>query len=423
MRHALFVAFHYPPEASSSGVLRTLKYTRYLPERGWRVSVITPEASNHPIRDAGLERQIPPQVSVVRTRAVNTKRNLSILGRYPALLALPDSWIGWLPFAVAAGRRLVAIDPIDLVYSTSPHATAHLIAGRIASIARKAWVTDFRDPWIEDPPEPGTPIGPVFRTVNRWLERRVVSRCDAVVTSTAHLRDEMRRRYAELPADKFRAILNGFDEADFEELRLSATPPGTRLRIVHAGSINALFRDPRPLFDALGRSIRDGRIAASGVELRFVGGGAYGDDPAVRASIASAGLTESVVFLPRVPYEESLRELSQADLLLLLQASDDTVGLVPAKLYEYLRTRKPVFALVRPGAVSEVLARTGGGWCANPEDSGTLDATLAQILQHWQRAELAGHAADADALRHFDRRALAGELADVFDSACRLRGT
>jgi len=30
MKHALFVAYHYPPESSSSGVLRTLKYTRYL---------------------------------------------------------------------------------------------------------------------------------------------------------------------------------------------------------------------------------------------------------------------------------------------------------------------------------------------------------------------------------------------------------
>ena len=421
MRHALFVAFHYPPEASSSGVLRTLKYTRYLPERGWRVSVITPEASTHPITDAMLESQIPPQTRVVRTRALNTKRDLSILGRYPALLALPDTWIGWLPFAVAAGRRLFADDGVDLVYSTSPHATAHLIAGRLAAISRKPWVTDFRDPWIEDPPEPGTPNGPVFRTVNRWLERRVVSRCDTVVTSTNQLRDEMHRRYPDQRADKFRAILNGYDEADFRDLALAPSRPGPRLRIVHAGSINAQFRDPRPLFDALGRMVRAGRLVASEVELCFMGGGPYGDAPEVRASIAQAGLTDSVAFLPRVPYDESLRQLSGADPLLLLQASDDTVGLVPAKLYEYLRTRKPVLALVRQGAVSEVMAKTGGGWCTDPDHAESLDAAVARIVQSWRSDDLAAHAADMAELSRFDRRALAGELADVFDLVSRRR--
>ena len=88
--HALFVAFHYPPEASSSGVLRTLKYSRYLPEHGWRVSVITPKESAYSVRDPKLEDQIPPATKVVRTPYLNTKRDLSIRGIYPALFALPD---------------------------------------------------------------------------------------------------------------------------------------------------------------------------------------------------------------------------------------------------------------------------------------------------------------------------------------------
>ena len=196
MRHALFITFHFPPEASSSGVLRTLKYARYLEELGWRVSVITPAISAYDVCDTSLEAQIPATTKVIRTRYVNTKRHLSWRGIYPAVLAIPDRWIGWMPWAVAAGRKLIAQDPIDLVYSTSPHATSHVIAGRLAAFAGKPWVTDFRDPWIEDPPEPGTPNGLVYRTVNRWLERRVVQSCDAVVTSTTQLRDLLRSRYS-----------------------------------------------------------------------------------------------------------------------------------------------------------------------------------------------------------------------------------
>src|SRR5229473_4827401 len=81
LRHALFVAFHYPPEASSSGVLRTLKYSRYLPERGWRVTVITPHTSAYTVCDSQLEEQISSSTRVIRTPYLNIKRHLSVRGR------------------------------------------------------------------------------------------------------------------------------------------------------------------------------------------------------------------------------------------------------------------------------------------------------------------------------------------------------
>src|ERR1700676_2428424 len=118
-RHALFVAFHVPPEASSSGVLRTLKYIRYLDDLGWRVTVISPKVEAYSITDRALERQFPASCRIIRTAFVNTKRSLSLLGRYPALLAVPDVWIGWLPWGIAAGGRVANADPFDIVYSTS----------------------------------------------------------------------------------------------------------------------------------------------------------------------------------------------------------------------------------------------------------------------------------------------------------------
>lgn len=418
MRHALFVAFHYPPEASSSGVLRTLKYSRYLPDYGFRVSVIAPATSAYVVSDPQLEKQIPAHTRVVRTRYINTRRNLAVRGVYPALLAIPDVWIGWWPWAVRAGKKLFAEDPFDVVYSTSPHATSHLIAGRLAGYAAKPWVVDFRDPWIEDPPEPGTPNGLIYRNVNRRLERWVVRRSSAIIASTTHLRELLCSRYPELPAGKLHAILNGYDEADFAGLTIAQGAGGRQLRIVHAGSINAEFRDPRPLFTVLGRLIRSGALGAEDCAIEFVGAGAFGDSQEVRAAVAQAGLADVVSFLPRVPYDESLRRLSQADLLLLLQASDDTVGLVPAKLYEYLRAQKPTLALVRTGSVTEVLDRTGGGWCADPADLDALERAMLQVIRAWRGDQLRAHCADLDVLRRFDRRALAGELAEVLNGVC-----
>ena len=413
MKHALFVAFHYPPEASSSGVLRTLKYSRYLADYGWRVTVLTLHPDAYQIVDDNLLKQIPDTVRVVRTSYLNTKRNLSLWGRYPAILAVPDTWIGWLPWAVAAGRRVMQEDPVDLIFSTSPHATAHMIARSLSKSSGAPWVTDFRDPWYEEPPEPGTPA--IVHWFARRLERKVIAKASHVVTSTTQLRDMLQQRYAGQPPNKFTAILNGYDEADFSALPVNQTQRNERMMIVHAGNINAEFRDPRPMFRAVRKAADRGEIDPSKLCFRFIGGGEFGESAEMSQCVAECGLAQSVEFLPRVPYEASLAELANADALLLLQASDDTAGLVPAKLYEYLRAQRPVLALVFPGATTDVLATTGGGWAVDPRNANEMEQSLSGAFRAWESNTLAQHCANLDTLRQYDRRSLTGKLAQIFD--------
>lgn len=396
-------------------MLRTLKYTRYLADYGWRVTVIAPEEAAYDITDAKLSEQIPPTVRVVQTRFLNVKKHLAIRGIYPALLAVPDTWVGWLPWAVAAGRRVFSEDPYDLIYSTSPHATAHVIALRLVAHTKKPWVTDFRDPWFEDIPEPGAPKGRLYRWANQTLERKVVHNCSRAVASTTQLRDLLQARYMQEPKSKILAILNGYDEADFASLPVAEKTRGDKLVIVHAGSINADFRNPRPLFAALRAEADSGAIDLAKISVRFVGPGGFADSEDMKSAVARLGLRDTVEFLPRVSYDKALLELMRADLLLLLQASPDTASLVPAKLYEYLRTFRPVLALVWPGATADVLGITGGGWAVAPEDTQAMQAVVRNIYGDWQNGKLDAVHADAEALRQFDRRNLTRKLAAVFD--------
>jgi len=413
-RHALFVAYHYPPESSSSGVLRTLKHTRYLGRFGWRVTVLTLDRRAYDTVDPLLEAQVPADVRVVRTPFIEVKRHLAVRGWYPSILAIPDRSIGWLPWAVAAGRRIVRSDLVDVIYSTSPHATAHLIALSIVRRARVPWVVDFRDPWYEDPPEPGTTR--IRQFAARRLERRVVARADRIVASTARLRNMLAARYPWKPQEAFLAIPNGYDEGDFAHIAASANPPGNEMLIVHAGSINENFRDPRPVFEAVQRAVAEGEIERSRIRLRFLGAGPFGDSVAMREAVRQAGLTSNVEFRPRLSYQDSLLEQSRASVLLLLQASPDTIDLVPAKLFEYLRTRRPVLALVPEGATSEVLRETGGGWVVEPGDSHVLSAILVTAYRAWTSGRLGSLAADPQRLETFSRERLAAALASQFDA-------
>jgi glycosyltransferase involved in cell wall biosynthesis len=193
--------------------------------------------------------------------------------------------------------------------------------------------------------------------------------------------------------------------------------------MVHAGSINADFRDPRPLFRALRRLIDGGRLDRNSLSLRFIGPGDYADSEAVRSAVSEANLINQVEFLPRVPFDEALRELASADVLLLLQASADTVELIPAKLYEYLRAQKPVLAVVYPGATSEILSTTGGGWTVDPRDEAALEETIAVAYNVWVTGNLSTVTANLDTLRRYERRTLTGNLASLFDRlhACGVR--
>jgi glycosyltransferase involved in cell wall biosynthesis len=306
-----------------------------------------------------------------------------------------------------------------VVFSTSPHPTAHLIAQRIARACNAPSVIDFRDPWYEEPPEPGTPK--IVHWYARYKERRVVGAAAHVIASTSSLRDLLRSRYPDVPPEKFSSILNGFDNADFAAVAPLARVSSGKLVILHAGSINGQFRDPRPLFAAMRKLIDAGAIAADSLRLRFLGPGEFAQSAAIAASLTEHRLGDCVEFLPRVDYQEGLRQMANADLLLLLQASDDTASLVPAKLYEYLRAQCPVLALVRPGAAADVLQYTGGGWHCDPADGNALYDTLESIVALARSNQLARHIADQERLGQFDRRALTGQLATIFAAVSERR--
>jgi len=421
MKHALFVAYHYPPESSSSGVLRTLKYTRYLGRFGWRVTVVTLNRDAYQVTDPKLEEQIPSDVRVVRTRFIDVKKHLAIRGSYPSFFAIPDRWIGWWPWAVAAGNRVIKDGPVDLIYSTSPHATAHLIGWQLSRLADVPWVTDFRDPWYEDPPEAGTTR--VAQFAARRLERCVVRRADRIVASTVRLRDALSARYLWKPRDRFVAIPNGFDEDDFSGAGDLSRPSSDELLLVHAGSIHAGFRDPRPVLEAVRWAAEARLVDPARIRIRFLGGGAFGESLEMKQAVEQAGLKSQVEFLPRVSYAAALSELSRAGVLLLLQASADTVDLVPAKLFEYLRAGRPVLAVAPEGATAEILRDTGGGWVVDPADSTGLRDTIVTAYRAWSKGSLDSVTADRTVLEKFSRERLAAALAAQFDALVGSRPT
>ncbi len=411
-KNVLIIAFHYPPDLSSSGVLRVLKFTRYLPEFGWMPTVLTVQEKFYENTDHALLKQIPAEVEVRRTRALNMKKTFSIRGRYLRIMSLPDRFVGWLPFAVWAGLRLIRRRKIRILYSTSPLASAHLIALTLKFLTGLPWVADFRDPWTE-PAIASNPKAPLFR-LECFLEDQVVRRADRVIATTSQLRDDLLARHAGLAPGKAVVIPNGYDEEDFGSVHMVPDDPPP-VRITHAGLVDESYRSPRTFFAALADLLTRKILTPQQIRVDFLGGGNYVESPAFHSLVTELGLERVVHVLPRVSYAESLARQARSHGLLLLQCGEDTRTLIPAKAFEYLRIGRPVIALVPVSASSELFQRVGGAQVVHPSDIPAIQAAILELVAG-ARSGLWRSSADTQALANYTRRSLSGRLAKEFET-------
>jgi len=342
----LMVAFHFPPQSGSSGIQRTLKFAEYLPAHGWQPLVL----SAHPraYADAGGEPYAGP-AEVTRAFALDSARHLALRGRYLRLLALPDRWVGWCLGAIPAGLRLVRRTRCQVIWSTYPIASAHLIGLVLRRLTGLPWIADLRDPMIDD----AYPTDPWMRKAAAWVERQTVRHCSRAVCTTAGAVRSYRRRYPEVPPERFQLIENGYDEEEFARAVPASRPAGGPFVLLHSGIVYPSERDPRPLFAALGRLRRDALLDSASFRLVLRA-------PVHEALLADLarehGIGDMVEIAPALPYRAALAEMLAADGLLVLQAANCNEQ-VPAKLYEYLRAGRPILALTDPAGDTAALMR------------------------------------------------------------------
>jgi len=350
VNRVLMVAFHYPPLRGSSGIQRTLSFSRQLPTYGWEPLVLSASRSAYPHTSS---EQACGTTIIHRSAALDAARHLSIRGRYPAWLARPDRWISWWLSAVPTGLWLIRRFRPALIWSTYPIATAHLIALALHRMTGLPWVADQRDPLTDF----GYPADMRTRAIHHWLEHQLVRHASALVcTAPGALRD-WSGRFPELRNGQLALIENGYDEASFPAPGGQRPAQGTQpFKLLHSGIVYPSERDPTQLFAALAELQQGGAIDAASFKLLLRDSG---HDALLDTMIRRHGIQNIVELAPALGYREALAEMMSADGLLLLQASNCNAQ-IPAKLYEYLRARRPILALTDPQGDTARQLRSAG---------------------------------------------------------------
>jgi glycosyltransferase involved in cell wall biosynthesis len=409
----LVVACNFPPDASV-GTQRTLRLVRHLTAGGWGVDVLTlaPEGFRPgTVTDPALLTKVPPSVTVLRARPQRPFERLSaaLKGRTPAgsatpgttgpapaaagvgvrparagtlstlrravtaMLTLPDREVSWLVPAVWKAWRHARHSRPDVIYSSGPPFTAHVVALVLSRLIGVPWVADFRDPWARAPWREDR-----FEFERRaWavFERQVVMRADRVVFVTATNRDDFGTAYGPQVAQRFALISNGCDASEFEGLQRRGAGPFV---LLHAGSLYGA-RNPAGLLRAVAAAIENGDLDPAAFRLRFLGRiGIPGLNlPEVAREL---GLGDVVEFVNHVPRRDSLQQMVDASALLVVQPV--TTVSIPAKLYEYMASGRPILALAQPGGeTAELVERARGGISVLADDDAAVTRGVIDVVR------------------------------------------
>jgi glycosyltransferase involved in cell wall biosynthesis len=406
VKKVLIVAYHFPPQAGSSGYLRALKFCRYLPEHGWQPSVLTVHPRAYTQTNPSQLSEVPATVSVRRAFALDAQRHLSFKGRYLKAMSLPDRWVSWCLGAVPAGLRLLRQQKCDAILSTFPIASAILIGWILHRLTGKPWIVDLRDSMTE----PDYPSDRLTWKVYRWLEKLAVRDAAHLIFTASSAIKMYLERYPELSPARCSLILNGYDEEDFRHVVASPARTNRPFRLVHMGLLYPSERDPRPFFQALSQLQKDGALDASQVQIELR---ASGFDSTYEPMIRDHGLENLVRLLPPLPYREALQDSANADGLLLFQAANCDHQ-IPAKIFEYLRLAKPILALTsHTGDTAALLRETGGSTIVDIADWQAIHRALPEFLKAVETLSHAGP--EPDLVKRYSRREQARALARLLD--------
>lgn len=401
------IAYHFPPLAGSSGIQRTLRFVQHLPALGWQPLVLTASPNAYERTGDDLLAEVPADTVVRRAFALDTARHLQISGRYVSWMARPDRWTSWQFDGVRQGLKLIEEFKPDVIWSTYPIATAHVIAAKLHRKSGIPWVADFRDPMAQD----GYPADPVTWKRYQAIEAEAATSARFCVFTTpgAALVYQQRYPYA---ACRMVVLENGYDEESFASIAPrpqveATTVPGKRpLVMLHSGIVYPSERDPTQLFEALGRLKKAGALSAADLLLRFR---ASVHDELLKKLAQVHSVQEFIELCPAIPYRAALAEMLSVDALLVMQASNCNAQ-IPAKIYEYLRAGKPILGLTDPDGDTAGVLRAAG-----LDDIAALDSAdeIARVLMAFMHAVTSGvtKLPNAVAVQRASRRGRAESMA------------
>jgi len=424
MRRFLYITPYFPPQRKV-GALRPLKFVRHLPECGWEPVVLCDLRLNDAI-DRKLEETVPPNIEIIRNYGLfarytdwryrhdnfssrdqtprDTRQSLSILGFSmpminPEFVTLGRHSLDIHHACQAARKRLQHGDIEAIMVNADPFA-ALLVGRRLALEFNLPLIHDLRDPWAPcDIRRKLRPL-PQLRLVDR-LERRALESAAKVILNTQETIEAYRKQYSDLPVDRFTLIRN---HCDPDLIANGSFPERDVFTLFFLGSFRR-FVEGEQIVHALAELKQRGFDSS---EMRLLITGTIMSKTQNLAH--KLGIESMIENHPFVPYRQVGPFLKTSDLLVLV--GHRTRQRIPAKLYDYIHSTKPILAISDNPEIADLAKRIGGISVLGLDDiKGIADAIQNEL--ELGRGRTVTHDATG-----FNSSTAAERLATILDEVC-----
>lgn len=423
MKKVLIVTYYWPP-AGGPGVQRWLKFVKYLREYEIDPIVYIPENGHYPLKDNSLIQEVPQDITVLKkpifepynfagfiskenTQKISSgiipeEQNQGFLQKLMLFirgnLFIPDARKFWVKPSVKFLTSYLKENDINTVITTGPPHSLHLIGLGLKKETDCFWIADFRDPWTQIGYHKKLKLLSFARKKHEWQEKEVLQMADEVITTSFTTRDEFQK----ITSKPVTVITNGYD---YE--KVDALPLDEKFSLSHIGSLLS-GRNPKNLWKVIAELISENPDFANDFQLKLIG--AVGDP--VLKSVKRAGLEDHLVLEGYVSHNEALQLQKSSQVLLLIEIdSEDTRGIIPGKLFEYMVSNRPILAVGPEKAdIQKLITETNTGSFFLYSQKNEIKNFIYERYKQFKSGTLQSNPIG---LQKYSRKALTGELAGI----------
>lgn len=425
MKRALIITYYWPP-AGGPGVQRWLKFVKYFREFGVEPIVYAPENPNYPLIDENFTSEIPSDIKIIKqpinepyrfatlfskkktkqiSSGIISKKEVSAMEKLMLYVRgnffIPDARVGWVKPSVAFLSKYIAENPVDVIITTGPPHSLHLIGMQLQKELNMKWIADFRDPWTTIHYHKSLRLNKSSARKHKELEASVLKSADIISVTSPTTKKEF-EMITETPIE---VITNGYDISEEIDFGMD-----TDFSISHIGSLLS-ERNPEVLWKVLAEICKENPSFKNDLRLKFAG--AVSDE--VKKSLESFELSENCNFLGYVSHSEALKLQHQSQVLLLVEInSAETRAIIPGKLFEYLAAKRPIIALgPKESDIEGIISETKSGKFFSYWDD---DEIMAEILQFYGQFKNGDIKIASEGIEKYSRRELTKQMAALIQN-------
>jgi hypothetical protein len=434
MKKVLIITYYWPP-SGGAGVQRWLKFTKYLRDFDWEPIIYTPENPEFPSNDPTLEKDIPKNLTVLKTRikepyffykkVVKQKKiNAAFLTeskkpkRFEKLAVwirgnffIPDARVMWIRPSVKYLEKYLLQNKVDAIVSTGPPHSMHLIALKLKERLNIPWLADFRDPWTNIDFYSKLMLSKRSDKKHKTLELNVLSKAAIVTTVGNSMLEELKEllvKSGQSPnTQKFHSITNGFDSDDYDDTNVA---PDKKFSMAHIGTLDK-SRNPEILWKVLSKLAKADPAFANDLEIKLVGK----VDIAVLDDIGKYGLSKNLNKIEYLNHHDVTVVQKQARvLMLLINNTPNAKGILTGKFFEYMAAKRPILCIGPIGGdVDKILKEVNAGLISDYNDEKKLEENILDFYNKFKQNRLE---TDSKGIEKYSRKALTGKMAELLNS-------